>query len=103
MASRHACLRRRKRTTQRGQDRRGGAGERGGPSFEPRSAEAEENSPQTAGEGEPSGENAETEPRAAVRWEPTVPRLEPKRKNRELAQFLQRCDPKRRVAWVDAF
>eukprot|EP00439_Symbiodinium_sp_Y106_P069499 s2509_g11.t5 len=51
-----------------------------------RSAEAEENSPQTAGEGEPSGENAETEPRAAVRWEPTVPRLEPKRKNRELAQ-----------------
>lgn len=64
--------------------------------FEPR-PEAEEESGEAAhGEAEDASDG---EAPVAVRWEPKLPR-EPK--NRELAQFLQRCDPKRRVG-VDAF
>ena len=58
--------------------------------------EAEEDS---GGPAEGEAEDASSEAPVAVRWEPKLPR-EPK--NRELAQFLQRCDPKRRVG-VDAF
>lgn len=64
---------------------------------DPERPEAEEESGEAAhGEAEDASDG---EAPVAVRWEPKLPR-EPK--NRELAQFLQRCDPKRRVG-VDAF